>query len=250
MDKQLTQKMESLLTRIEREDKRASASFVVSMVCRILVTLVLVCSLTYIGTTFSRLANPANVAVVLNEKVLASIPGVHAQLNKELPKQADRLARESVQLIHKAIPMAGDMLEKQLEIRFSQVMEHYKVEREQIFENICSRVIDKIKKDKDLISDTTLAQVLSVQLAEEFNREAKDVINNAFFKEIDKLQKKVEKLRSIPANKMTRQQAAKKNLIICWIHLIDNKGIDKKSIIGNAASLIGGTAESFIASQN
>ena len=74
MDKQLTQKMESLLTRIEREDKRASSSFVVSMVCRILVTLLIVCSLTYIGVTFKRLAKPANVAVAINEKVLESIP--------------------------------------------------------------------------------------------------------------------------------------------------------------------------------
>lgn len=250
MDKQLTQKMESLLTRIEREDKRASSSFIVSMICRILVTLLLVCSLTYIGITFTKLANPANVAVALNEKVLASIPEAHARLNQELPKQADKLARKSVQMVHKVIPMAGDMLEKQLEIRFDQVMEHYKVEREQVFENICSKVIDKIKKHKDLTSDETLAQVLAVQLAEECDREAKDIINNAFFKEIDKLQGKIEKLRSIPDIKMTRQQAAKKNLIICWIYLIDNKGIDKKSIIGNAASLIGGSAESFIATQN
>jgi hypothetical protein len=128
--------------------------------------------------------------------------------------------------------MAGDMLEKQLEIRFDQVMEHYKVEREKIFENICSKVIDKIKKHKDLANDDTLAQALAVQLAEECDREAKDIVNNAFFKEIEKLQKKVEILRSIPEKKMTRQQAAKKNLIISWIYLIDNKGIDKKSIIG------------------
>lgn len=250
MDKQLTQKMEVLLTRIEREDKRASSSFVVSIVCRILITLLIVCSLTYIGVTFSKLANPANVAVALNEKLVASIPGVHAQLNQELPKQAKRLARESVQLVHKVIPMAGDMLEKQLEIRFDQVMEHYKVEREQIFENICSRVIDKIKKQKDLASDETLAKVLAVQLADECDREAKEIINNAFFKEIDKLQSQIEKLRSIPDKNMTRQQAAKRNLIICWIYLIDTKGIDQKSIIGNAASLIGGTAENFIAIQN
>jgi leucyl aminopeptidase (aminopeptidase T) len=210
----------------------------------------IVCSLTYIGTTFNKLANPTNVAVFLNDKVVASIPKVHAKLNQELPRHAEKLAKKSVQMIHKVIPMAGDMLEKQLEIRFDQVMEHYKVEREKIFENICSKVIDKIKKHKDLANDDTLAQALAVQLAEECDREAKDIVNNAFFKEIEKLQKKVEILRSIPEKKMTRQQAAKKNLIIRWIYLIDNKGIDKKSIIGNAATLIGGTAESFIATQN
>ena len=250
MDKQLTQKMESLLTRIEREDKRASSSFVVSMVCRILVTLLIVCSLTYIGVTFKRLAKPANVAVAINEKVLESIPAVHAQLNQELPKQAKTLAGDTVKLIHKVIPMVGDMLETQLELKFDLVMEHYKVEREQIFENICSKVIDKIRKDKDLVKDKTLAEVLAVQLANECDREAKNIINNAFFAEIDNLQKKVEQLRATPDNIMTRQQAAKKNLIICWIYLIDNKGIDQKSIIGNAASLVGGAAENFIATQN
>ena len=250
MDKQLTQKMESLLTRIEREDKRASSSFVVSMVCRILVTLMIVCSLTYIGVTFKRLAKPANVAVAINEKVLESIPAVHAQLNQELPKQAKTLAGDTVKLIHKVIPMVGDMLETQLELKFDLVMEHYKVEREQIFENICSKVIDKIRKDKDLVKDKTLAEVLAVQLADECDREAKNIINNAFFAEIDNLQKKVEQLRATPDKTMTRQQAAKKNLIICWIYLIDNKGIDQKSIIGNAASLVGGAAENFIATQN
>jgi len=188
MDKQLTQKMENLLTRIEREDKRASSSFIFSMVCRILITLLLVCSLTYIGTTFSKLASPANVAVVLNQKVLDSIPNMHAQLNQDLPKHAKKLAQSSVQLLHKAIPMVGDMLEKQIETRFDQLMEHYKVQREQAFENICSRVIDKIKKHKDLATDVTLAQVLAVQLADECDREAKNIINNAFFSEIEKLQ--------------------------------------------------------------
>jgi hypothetical protein len=250
MDKQLTQKMENLLTRIEREDKRAASSFVVSMVCRILITLLLVCSLTFIGLKFKQLSNPANVAVAINEKVLASIPGIHTQLNQELPKQAKTLAKDTVKMLHKAIPVLGDMLEKQVEIRFDQMMEHFKVEREQIFENICSKVIDKIKKHKDLATDDTLAQVLAVQLADESNREARDIINNAFFSEIEKLQAKVEELRSTPDKTMTRQQAAKKNLIICWIYLIDNKEIDQKSIIGNAASLVGGAAENFIATQN
>ena len=171
-------------------------------------------------------------------------------MNQELPKQAKTLAGDTVKLIHKVIPMVGDMLETQLELKFDLVMEHYKVEREQIFENICSKVIDKIRKDKDLVKDKTLAEVLAVQLANECDREAKNIINNAFFAEIDNLQKKVEQLRATPDKIMTRQQAAKKNLIICWIYLIDNKGIDQKSIIGNAASLVGGAAENFIATQN
>lgn len=250
MDKQLTQKMESLLTRIEREDKRASSSFIVSMVCRILITLLLVCSLTYIGVTFRKLAKPANVAVAINEKVLASIPTVHAQLNQELPKQAKTLAGDTVKLVHKAIPMIGNILETQMETKFDLIMEHYKIEREQIFKNICSKVIDKIKKDKDLVKNKTLAEILAIQLANECDREAKNIINNAFFNEIDKLQKKVEQLRATPDKIMTRKQAAKKHLIICWIYLIDNKGIDQKSIIGNAASLVGGAAENFIATQN
>jgi len=250
MDKQLSQKMEGLLARIEREDKRASASFVVSLVCRVLITLLLVGSLTYIATSFSKLAKPTNVAIVINEQILGSIPTVHAKLKTELPVQAEILAGNTVDLIHKFIPMAGDMLEKQLEIRFDQVMNHYKVQREQIFANLCSKVIDKIRKDKDLVKDDTLAEVLAVQLADECNREAKDIINNAFFNEIDKLQKRVEQLRSTPDKTMTRSQAAKKHLIACWIYLVDSKGIDEKSIIGNAASLTGEVAENFISSQN
>lgn len=250
MDKQLTQKMESLLARIKREDKRASSSFVVSLVCRVLITLLLVGSLTYIATSFSKLAKPANVAVAINEKVLESIPAVHAELKTELPAQAEILAGNTVDLIHKFIPIMGDMLEKQLEIRFGQVMNHYKVQREQIFASISSKVIDKIRKDKDLINDNTLAEVLAVQLADECNREAKDIINNAFFTEIDKLQLKIEQLRSTPDKTMTRSQAAKKHLITCWIYLVDNKGIDEKSIIGNTASLMGEATENFISSQN
>jgi hypothetical protein len=250
MDKQLTQKMERLLARIEREDKRASSSFVISLVCRILITLLLVGSLTYIATSFSKLADPANVAVAINEGILESIPAVHAELKTELPAQAEALAGNTVDFIHKLIPMTGNLLEKQLEIRFDQVMTHYKVQREQIFTNLCSKVIDKIKKDKDLVKNKTLAEVLAVQLAEECNREAKGIINNAFFKELDKLQKRVEQLRSTPDKTMTRSQAAKKHLIACWIYLVDSKGIDEKSIIGNTASLLGGAAENFISSQN
>jgi len=250
MDKELKEKMENLLSRIEREDKRASSSFVVSMVCRILITLLLVCSLTYIAVSFNKLANPQNVAVALNQKVLKSIPTVHNQLKQELPIQAKALAGDTVKLIHRFIPMLGDMLEAQLETRFDQLMTHYKVQREQIFENICSKVIDKIRKDKDLVNDDTLAEVLAVQLANECDREAKDIINNAFFKEIDKLQANVEKLRSTPNKAMTRSQAAKKNLIVSWIYLVDNKEVGQKSIVGNAASLMGETAENFISTQN
>ena len=249
MDKQLTQKMESLLARIERENKRASSSFVVSLVCRVLITLLLVGSLTYIATTFSKLARPANVAVAINQKILDSIPAAHAELKTELPIQAELMAENTVNLVHKLIPMAGDMFEKQLEMRFDQVMDHYKVQREQMFTAICSKVIDKVKKHKDLVNDDTLAEVLAVQLAAECNREIKDVINNAFFSEIDKLQKNMEKLRSTPDKSMTRSQAAKKHLITCWIYLVDNKSIDKKSIVGSTASLMGEVAENFISSQ-
>lgn len=250
MDKQLTQKMERLLAHIEREDKRASSSFVVSLVCRVLITLLLVGSLTFIATRFSALANPTNVAVAINEKVLDSIPAVHAKLKTELPVQAEIMAKNTVDLIHKFIPMLGNILEKQLEIRFDQVMNHYKAQREQIFAGICSKVIDKIKKNKDLVNDNTLSEVLAVQLAAECDREAKNIINNAFFSKIDDLQKRVEQLRSTPDNTMTRSQAAKKQLIACWIYLVDNKSIDEKSIIGNAASLMGEAAENFISSQN
>jgi hypothetical protein len=250
MDKELANKMESLLARIEREDKRASSSFVVSMVCRILITVLLVCSLTYIAVQFSKLSKPANVAIAINEKVLDSIPAVHNQLKQELPGQAKALAGDTVKAIHGFIPSIGNMLEAQLESKFDRVMDHYKFQREEMFESICSKVIDRVRKDKDLIKDTTLAEVLATQLADECDREAKKIINNAFFKEIDKLQAQVEQLRSTPSKNMTRSQAAKKNLIVCWIYLIDSKGIDQKSIIGNTAALMGGAAENFISTQN
>lgn len=250
MDKELTKKMEVLLARIEREDKRASKSFVVSMVCRILITVLLVGSLTFIGVKFSELSQPTNVAIALNELVLSKVPYVHDRLKQELPKQAKVLAVTTVKQIHRVIPMLGDMLETQIESKFEKVMEHYKVQREQVFENICSKVIDRVKKDKDLVTDETLAKVLAVQLSNECNREAQEIINNAFFSEIDKLQTKVEQLRSTPDKMMTRSQAAKKHLIVCWIYLVDSKGIDDKSIIGNAASLMGEVGENFISTQN
>ena len=250
MDKELTKKMEVLLARIEREDKRASKSFVVSMVCRIFITLLLVGSLTFIGVKFSELSQPANVAIALNEQVLATIPDVHVRLNKELPKQAKVLAASTVKQIHRVIPMLGDMLETHIESQFERVMDHYKSQREQVFENLCSKVIDKIKKDKDLVNDETLAKELATQLSNECNREAQEIINNAFFSEIDKLQARVEKLRSTPYKIMTRKQAAKKHLIVCWIYLIDNKKIDDESIVGNAASLLGEIGENFISTQN
>ena len=250
MDKDLTEKMESLLARIEREDKRASSSFVVSMICRIVITLLLVCSLTYIALEFREMSKPADVAIAINQKVLASIPTVHSQLKKELPIQAKALAKSTVEQLGKFIPMAGDMLETQIEDRFAQLMDHFKVQREQILRNLCSKVIDKVKQNKDLVNDDTLAEVLATQLAEECDREAKNIINNAFFKEVDKLQTNVEKLRSTPANIMTRSQAAKKNLIVSWIYLVDSKGIDDQSLIGSSASLIGGAAENFISTQN
>jgi hypothetical protein len=250
MDKQLTEKMESLLSRIEREDKRASSSFVVSMVCRILVTLLITCSLTYIGITFSNLAQPENVAIVVNQEILAAIPGIRTKIKQELPIQAKTLAEGTVKMVHRAIPMAGDMLEEQIETRFDKIMNHYKPQREQLFKNICSQVIDKIKKDKDLINDHRLAEALSIQLSDECNREIKDIINNAFFSEIDKLQLKIAKLSSTPNQFMTRSQAAKKNLIVSWIYLIDNKGIDDEGIVGNCASFMGGATENFISTQN
>lgn len=250
MNKELTEKMENLLARIEQEDKRASSSFVVSMICRILITLLLVCSLTYIAFTFTNLAQPQNVAVAINQKILQSIPDAHNQLKQELPAHAKALAGETVNLTHKLIPMAGNMLETQLETSFDQIMDRYKAKREQIFKSICSKVIDKIKKDKDLSSDNTLAEVLAAQLADECNREARNIINNAFFNEIDKLQTKIEQLRATPSKSMTRSQAAKKHLITCWIYLVDNKGIGQKSIIGNTASLMGKAAENFISTKN
>jgi len=250
MDKDLTKKMESLLARVEQEEKRASSSFVVSMVCRILITVLLVSSLTYIALEFKKMSKPKDVAIAINQKLLSEIPSAHSQLKEEMPNIAKTLARTTVKQLHKFIPMTGNILETQIESRFAQIMDHYKVQREQIIRNLCSKVIDKIKKDKDLVKDETLASVLATQLAEECDREARNIINNAFFKEIDKLQKRVEQLRSTPAKMMTRSQAAKKHLIVCWIYLLDSKGIDQKSIIGNTASLLGGAAENFISTQN
>jgi len=250
MDKELTKKMEDLLARIEREDKRASSSFVVSMVCRIVITLLLLGSLTFIGISFPKLANPTNVAIAANERILALIPGAHIRLKKELPVQAKKMAIGTVKQIHKFIPMLGDMLETQVESKFEKLMSHYKVQREKVFQTICSKVIDEIQKDNDLVNDNTLAEALATQLSDQCNNEAKEIINNAFFTEIDKLQKKVEQLRATPSKMMTRSQAAKKQLIVCWIYLIDSKGIGNKSIIGDAAAMIGEVGENFISKQN
>ncbi|MDD5727146.1 MAG: hypothetical protein PHV59_01160 [Victivallales bacterium] len=249
MDKELVEKMDMLFARIEREDKRASASFVTSIICRILITLLISCSLTYILITFKNRATPENMAIVINEQVRDSIPRVRSELHAQIPAQADQMADNTIKAFSNLIPVLGELAAKQLEIRFDQIMDHYKVQREKIFEHICSKVIDKIKKDKDITKDKTLASVLAAQLADECDREIRDIINNAFFDEIDALQAQVEKLRQTPDNKMTRVDAAKKNLITCWIYLVDNKEIEEEGIIGCTASFLGKAAEDFLASQ-
>jgi hypothetical protein len=166
-----------------------------------------------------------------------------------MPIQANRLADNTLDAIKKLIPMLGEMAEQRIGVRFDQIMDHYKVQREKIFEHICTKVIDKIKKNKDIVKNKTLAEVLALQLADECDREIRNIINNAFFDEIDNLQKKVEKLRETPYKKMTRSDAAKKNMIASWIYLIDNKNIKHEGIIGNTASFMGEAAENFIESQ-
>jgi len=250
MDKQLQEKLDILLARIGKEDKRASSSFVVSLICRVLITLILVEYLGYTLIAFESMANPENMAIMINQKIRDSLPSVRSDLQAKLPAHAQEMAKSTVEIVGDLIPALGDMAKEQLDVRFGQVMDHYKVEREKAFEHICSRVIDKIRKDKDIVKDSTLAQVLAQQLADECNREAKDIINNALFKEIDKLQADVEKLRSVPAKKMTCLQAAKKNLIVCWIYLVDNKDLAQEGIIGNTASFLGETAENFISAKN
>ncbi len=250
MDKEITEKIERLFARMEREEKRAASSFVVSIVCRILITLLCVGSLAYIIVEFRAMSTPANMAVVINQKILKSIPAVRAGLKTELPVQAGILAENTVALIHKFIPMLGGMAETRLETRFDQIMEHYKSQREKMFASICTNVIDDIKKNKDIVKDSTLAKVLATKLAEECNREIKDIINNAFFTEIDKLQVRIEQLRSTPDKNMTRSQAAKKYLIACWIYLVDSKSVEQKSLIGNAASFAAESVENFISAQN
>ena len=250
MDKELTEKMERLIARMEREDKRASSSFVVSIICRILITLLVVCSLTFILVKFSAAATPGNMAIVINEKIRDSIPAVHAGLQAELPQQAKLMADSTVDLIHKSIPMMGDLVESQLATRFDQIMEHYTVQREKMFEHICTNVIEKVRKDKDIVKNHVLTKVLAAQLADECNREVREVINNAFLNEIDKLQVNVEKLRSTPDKAMTRSQAAKKHLIACWIYLVDNKSVEQEGIIGSTAAFMGEAVENFISSQN
>jgi len=249
MDKEVTQKMDMLFARIEREDKRASASFVVSMICRILITLICAGSLTYTVLTFKKMATPQNLAIVINEQIRDSIPKVRSELQVQMPIQANRLADNTLDAMKKLIPMLGEMAEQQISVRFDQIMDHYKVQREKIFEHICTKVIDKIKKNKDIVKNKTLAEVLALQLADECDREIRNIINNAFFDEIDNLQKKVEKLRETPYKKMTRSDAAKKNMIASWIYLIDNKNIKHEGIIGNTASFMGEAAENFIESQ-
>ena len=249
MDKKLTEKMNTLFARIEREDKRASVSFMVSMICRILLTLVCAGSLTYTIITFKKMATPQNMAIVINEQIRDSIPAVRSELQAQMPTQANQLADNTIEAIKKLIPILGDMAEQQIGVRLDQIMDHYKVQREKIFAHICTKVIDKIKKNKDIVKNKTLAEVLALQLADECNREIRNIVNNAFFDEIDNLQKKVEKLRETPYKKMTRSDAAKKNLIASWFYLVDNKNIKHEGIIGNTASFVGEAAENFIESQ-
>lgn len=249
MDKELIEKMDMLFSRIEREDKRASASFVVSMICRILITMVCAGSLTYTIITFKKMATPQNMAIVINEQIRDSIPAVRSELQSQMPVKASQLADNTIEALKKLIPVLGNMAEQQIEIRLSQIMDHYKVQREKVFEHICTKVIDKIKKNKDIVKNKTLAEVLALQLADECDREIRDIVNNAFFDEVDNLQKKVEKLRETPYSQMTRSDAAKKNLIASWIYLVDNKNIKHEGIIGNTASFMGEAAENFIESQ-
>jgi hypothetical protein len=250
MDKQLQEKLDILLARMEKEDKRASASFTVSLICRVLITLFIVGYLGYTVIAFEKMSTPSNMAIMINRQVRDLIPSERSEMQAKMPEQAKEMAKSTVGIISDLIPSLGEMAREQLDVRFAQLMDHYKVEREKAFEHICSNIIDKIRKNKDIVKDSSLAQALAQQLADECNREARDIINNALFKEIEKLQADVEKLRSTPVKMMTRSQAAKKNLIVCWIYLVDNKGLDQEGLIGNAASFIGQTTEDFISSKN
>ncbi|MDD5698210.1 MAG: hypothetical protein PHH77_06290 [Victivallaceae bacterium] len=250
MNKELAEKMDGLLTRIAREDKRAASSFAVSIICRVFLTLLCAGSLTYTILTFSAMATPRNLAIVVNEKIRDSIPSLRTELQAELPEQAKVLAKNTLGLMHHIIPLTGDLAKTQLELRFNQVMEHYQVQREKILEDICSRVLDKIAQDKDIVKNRTLGEVLAVQLADECDREIRKIINQEFFAEIDRLQVQVEQLRSTPEKIMTRSQAAKKQLITCWIYLVDNKNIEEEGLIGNTASFLTRAAESFLSAKN
>lgn len=203
----------------KRKDKAVSSAKLAAIVYGLLVIFVF----GYTWVIFGKLqasVTPDSISAVVNNTLVSAIPTIREKMIVYSKQQGPVLADKAVQAAHEAIPQVEDIIKRVIDRQVEILLTEMKTEMFPQFVDILRKNADEINQHAEVLTDDVAVQELAKIIAEELQNEINYHINA--FKTVHELRAQLDELAAKPAAKLTRKEAAEREILVNWLYLVKN----------------------------
>lgn len=245
--KKIAEAIEQLSQKLAAEKKYFETSFRRTVILYGLLIIIVAGYTTFIVTQLEKTLTSENVAVMLNNHIAGMLPGMTQDLRDRMKPAAEKMAEQIVSSGHAMIPQATAMakvrIDEMLDEQFTKILASYKTDYAPEVENKTVEFLSRIDMTKDAVDRKAFAKEIVDGINEKIYWPEAD-INKAIIALNDDLST----LKNTPAKRLTRQKLNERQLILCWLSMVERtqKG-GELDYLSNMSNLVYDFSEGMIA---
>lgn len=214
-------KLDQIVAALECEEKSIRFSYRLTLFGYTLLVLVVAGYSLWLSSRISKELTPKSAAMLLNSQVCDSLPDFRLKLKENMRPIAAGIVSHAAKSVGELIPVASNLLKKQIEVSADSVMEGLEGEHISAIEKFCTDCIDEVLAKGESVTDAEIADALVIGAIDDINREMDKILTHEALAGITDLGQRLKTIREIPVEKASKQQYGEKMFIIYWLQLLD-----------------------------
>lgn len=214
-------KLDHIVAVLDREEKSIRFSYRLTLFGYTLLAIVVAGYSLWLSGRISKELTPKSAAVLLNTQVCESLPELRVKLKENMRPFAAGIVAHAAKSVSELIPVASNLIKKQIEFSADSVMERLEKQHIAEIEKFCTDCIDEVLAKGETVTDAEIADALVIGAIDDINREMDKILTHEALAGITDLEQRLKTIREIPVQKASKQQYAEKMFIIYWLQLLD-----------------------------
>jgi hypothetical protein len=218
-------RLNQIVASLEREEKSIRFSYRLTLIAYTLLIVIVAGYSLWLSGRIAKDLTPENAAVLLNTQVCDSLPELRMRLKENMQPFAASIVTQAAKSVEELIPVASNLLKKQIEVSADSIMDRLENEHIAVIEKFCIDCLDEVFAKGDEMTDDEIADALVTGAIDDINREMDKILSQEALAGITDLGERLKTIREIPAQKASKQQYAEKMFIIYWLQLLEKGDI-------------------------
>ncbi|NMA42268.1 MAG: hypothetical protein GX946_02680 [Oligosphaeraceae bacterium] len=214
-------KLDQIVAALEREEKSIRFSYRLTLLGYILLVLIIAGYSLWLSARISKELTPKNAALLLNTQVCDSLPELRMKLKENMQPFAASIVTHTAQSVGELIPVASNLLKKQIETFADSIMDRLEEDHIAEIEKFCIDCLDEVFAKGEALTDDEIADALVTGVIDDINREMDKILSHETLAGITDLGERLKAIREIPVQNASKQQYAEKMFIIYWLQLLE-----------------------------